>query len=149
MVAGLLGRFGRTSLGTAALTIGRSMDNQLALNDMQVSAHHAIIRIEGHTYGIVDIGSTNGTFVNNERIDRNIPRLLDKGDVIRVGQTTLTYEISEMVAIPVQKPASAIERTCPQCSSAIREIAHFCHVCGYNFGILNRSHQGSQIGNYI
>src|SRR5438132_7294225 len=101
MAMSLLGSFGRTSLGTAPLTIGRGLDNQLALNDPKVSAHHAIIHLEGQGYIITDIGSTNGTFVNYQRIDRNAPRLLTKGDVIRVGQTKLTYEISEPVTAHV------------------------------------------------
>src|SRR5215471_18460293 len=98
MAASLLGPSGQTSLGMALLTIGRSSDNQLVLKDIQVSAHHAIIRFEGQMYIVVDIGSTNGTFVNNQRIDRNTPRSLTVGDVIRVGQTILTFEISETAA---------------------------------------------------
>ena len=74
MAASLLGPPGRTALGTVSVTIGRSLDNQLALNDKQVSAHHAIIRLEGQAYTILDIGSTNGTFVNNQRLDRNTSR---------------------------------------------------------------------------
>src|SRR5205807_2285229 len=97
--------------------------------------------------------STNGTFVNNQRLDRNTRRSLTKGDVIRVGQTILIFEMSETAATPLdivhppsereqtrpQQSALAIARTCPQCSSAVREIAQFCHVCGYNLGVLNRS----------
>lgn len=163
MAASLLGPSGRTSLGTASVTIGRNLDNQLALNDRQVSAHHAIIRLEGQTYTIVDIGSRNGTFVNNQCLDRNTPRSLTKEDVIRVGQTILIFVIGETAATPLdivhppsereqersQQSASAIAHTCPQCSSAVREIAQFCHVCGYNVRVLNLFRQGIQIGNYI
>lgn len=163
MAASLLGPTGRTLLGSALVTIGRGLDNQLALNDKEVSVHHAIIRLEGPMYTIVDIGSTNGTFVNNKRLDRNTPRSLTKGDVIRVGQTILTFEISETADTPPdivhppserqqarpQHSALAIAPTCPHCSSAVRESAQFCHVCGYKLDVLNRSRQGIRIGNYV
>ena len=137
MAASLLGPPGRTSLGTAEATIGRSLDNQLALNDIQVSAHHAVIRLEGQTYTIVDIGSTNGTFVNDQRIDRNTPRSLTQGDVIRIGQTILIFEINETTAISLdivhpssereqtgsQQNAWAIAHICPRCHSFVQGFA--------------------------
>jgi len=38
------------------------------------------------------MGSTNGTFVNEQRLDRNVPRMLNLGDRVRIGDTVFTYE---------------------------------------------------------
>lgn len=94
MEAILVGPTGRIVLGMAVLTIGRAPDNLLVVNDSRTSTHHAEIRLrgDGQGYSITDLGSTNGTFVNNERLDRNIARLLTTGDRIRIGEATFTYE---------------------------------------------------------
>jgi predicted component of type VI protein secretion system len=94
MEATLNGPSGRTTLGPSNLTIGRTPDNQMVVNDARASSHHAEIRPNGQGYSIVDLGSTNGTFVNEQRLDRNLPRPLTSGDVIRVGDTRFTYEVS-------------------------------------------------------
>ncbi len=94
MEAALQGSFGRTPLGPAVLTIGNALNNQLVVNDPKVSSHHAQIRPGVQGYSITDLGSTNGTFVNGQRLDRNIPRLLSGGDRIHLGDTMFTYEVS-------------------------------------------------------
>jgi pSer/pThr/pTyr-binding forkhead associated (FHA) protein len=90
----LQGPFGRKVLGPAPLTIGKAQDNQLVIADTKVSGHHAEIRSTGQGYTITDLGSTNGTFVNGELLARGIPRMLNQGDSIRLGDTTFTYLIS-------------------------------------------------------
>lgn len=160
MAASLVGPSGRTPLGQTALTIGRHLDNHLVLNDNQVSAHHAIVRCEGQIYSIIDVGSTNGTFVNKQCVYRDTSQPLAAGDVIRVGQTLLTFEVNEIpltlrdtIHFPDQpqqrqsQPASV--QVCPHCGSALREIARFCHVCGSDLTRLQRLPPGTQIGNYI
>jgi pSer/pThr/pTyr-binding forkhead associated (FHA) protein len=77
--------------GAVALTIGRAPENTVPLpGDAFASGHHA--RIESSRDGIwlFDVGSTNGTFVNGERINGRT-RLHD-GDVITVGDTEFRYE---------------------------------------------------------
>src|SRR5262249_62266934 len=64
--------------------IGRGADNQLQLNDAQVSRRHArLVEVSG-SWKILDCGSRVGTFVNNEKVDEAI---LQPGDRIRLGQT--------------------------------------------------------------
>jgi FHA domain len=77
-------------------TIGRSPDNQMVVNDPRVSSHHAQIRPEGQGYDIIDVGSSNGTFVNEQRLVPNVPRLLYTGDQIRIGDTKFFYEAGAM-----------------------------------------------------
>ena len=94
MVASLSGTFGRKTLGSGSLTIGRNAANQLVVNDDKVSAHHAEIRPVGQGYSIIDLKSTNGTFVNEQKIADNQLHPLKSDDIIRVGDTRLTYEVS-------------------------------------------------------
>jgi pSer/pThr/pTyr-binding forkhead associated (FHA) protein len=83
-------RKGRTINVSASTTLGRDRDSGFALDgDEFASGRHA--RIDARTDGvwIEDLGSTNGTFVNGERITAE---RLSPGDVVRVGQTELRLE---------------------------------------------------------
>lgn len=64
--------------------IGRQRDLSFPIPSGSVSRRHAEILLEGSCLQIHDLGSTNGTFVNGERVE-STPRNLDPGDVIRVG----------------------------------------------------------------
>ncbi len=94
MEATLNGPNGRTDLRPASLSIGRAPDNQLVVNDPKSSSHHAEIRPEGQGYSVIDLGSTNGTFINEQRIQPHIPHLLAAGDRVRIGDTIFTYELT-------------------------------------------------------
>ena len=69
------------------LTIGRAPDNTIPLlaEDSSVSAHHARIVAEGDSYFVEDLGSTNGTFLNNAKLRPGDRQPLKHGDKIRVG----------------------------------------------------------------
>jgi hypothetical protein len=85
-------------------TLGRAPDNQLVVNDDPgVSSHHAQIRPAGQGHEIVDLGSSNGTFVNGQQLIPNAPRLLYTGDQIRIGDTNFFYEAGAM-ANPYTEP---------------------------------------------
>lgn len=94
MEMALQGSFGRIVLGPVPLTIGKAADNQLIIADPKVSAHHAEIRPAGQGYSIADVGSTNGTYINGQKLSSGIPRMLNHGDTVRVGDTTITYVLS-------------------------------------------------------
>jgi pSer/pThr/pTyr-binding forkhead associated (FHA) protein len=95
MEASLTGPGGqRTDITSNVLTIGRAPDNQLVLQDQQSSSHHAEIRPDAQGYLLVDMNSRNGTFVNEQRLVPQTPRLLISGDVIRIGETRFNYEIA-------------------------------------------------------
>ncbi len=93
MDAILIGPFGPTQLSPGVTVLGRTPDNQIVVNDVKASSHHAELRFTGQDYTITDLGSTNGTFVNGQRIDRAIPRVLGTGDTIRIGDTTYRFEV--------------------------------------------------------
>ena len=73
-------------LGDAAVTIGRSSENLIALADKKASRKHAQIEKTEHGYQVNDLGSGNGTRVNGREVNT---ALLAKGDEIRIGLTTL------------------------------------------------------------
>ncbi len=72
------------------ITIGRATDNDLVLRDERVSRHHGRIAGRRGTLLYTDLGSTNGTEVNGERVSEVV---LGAGDRIRVGASTLEVEV--------------------------------------------------------
>ena len=73
------------------LTIGRKTDNDICINDPAVSSHHAkIVTFSKPTY-ITDLRSTNGTYVNGEKIILDCT--LNHGDIITIGNHQLTYDL--------------------------------------------------------
>lgn len=93
MEAALNSPYGRTMLGPGSTTIGRATDNQIVVNDPQASSHHAQVYPDGQGYLLVDVGSTNGTFINEQRLIPNSPRMLNAGDMVRIGNTNFSYEV--------------------------------------------------------
>lgn len=104
MEATLIGPYGPTTIEPTPYpyTIGRAPDNRMVLNDLKVSSHHAQIRPERQGYEIVDLGSSNGTFVNEQQLMPNLPRFLFSGDQIRIGDTRFTYEAGTITQQPIE-----------------------------------------------
>ena len=72
--------------------IGRRA-GEIALSDTKVSYRHAELKVMGpEAYFVVDLASTNGTFLNGTRVDR---RKFQHGDELRVGDTILHIDIFE------------------------------------------------------
>jgi hypothetical protein len=74
------------------MTIGRAADNSLVLRDGRASRHHARIDARRGTLVLSDLGSTNGSWVNDRRVES---MALGEGDRIRIGATTLLIEAIE------------------------------------------------------
>ena len=84
-----LGSFPPLNIPTSGLTIGRTTDNQLAINDVKASRCHARIDFINGVWFVIDLGSVNGTLVNGVRVER---RALRENDRITIGQTTLPFQ---------------------------------------------------------
>jgi pSer/pThr/pTyr-binding forkhead associated (FHA) protein len=79
---------GATYTLSSVLAIGRLEDNDIVIDDDSfISSHHARIEIRPEGAWVVDLGSTNGCFVNGQRVADE--RSVRKGDRIQVGSTVL------------------------------------------------------------
>jgi hypothetical protein len=86
----LVGGGKRTVLSGSRVTIGRSRDCDVTLDDANVSRRHAEIRREGAAWVVADLGSTNGVKVNGHRVSE---QPLSPGDEITLGLERLTFEV--------------------------------------------------------
>ena len=71
------------------LTIGSASDNELVIVDGTVSRRHALLKRRRRRYRLIDLKSTNGTFVNGGRVTR--PTLLRRGDELRFGAVRFVF----------------------------------------------------------
>jgi hypothetical protein len=85
-------------LDRPVLRIGRGSMNEIVIQDSQSSRQHAEITRQGDQVIVRDLGSTNGTFVNGERITG--PRLLQPGDQVRIGETSFSFHAGPLPAAP-------------------------------------------------
>ena len=85
------------SLSGGTVTIGRQPDNVLRIDNPAVSGHHAKVYSEGSSYVLEDAESFNGTYINNERINKVV---LKDGDKVLIGKHTIEFRDSECQAIP-------------------------------------------------
>jgi predicted component of type VI protein secretion system len=86
--------------------LGRDVSNDIVLGDAEVSRTHARLTRTPGGYVLEDLGSTNGSFVNGERLIA--PRVLNPGDLIGFGETvSLTFDAtSPEAAATVMGPAA-------------------------------------------
>jgi hypothetical protein len=83
--------FGFDLLEVFRVAIGRHESNDLSFNSRNVSNYHAEILNEGDALVLHDLGSTNGSYVNEERVKR---RKLGHGDRIRIGNNEITVRLA-------------------------------------------------------
>jgi pSer/pThr/pTyr-binding forkhead associated (FHA) protein len=83
---------------------GRDTENDVLVNDPRVSRRHARVRVEGTRATVVDVGSTNGTFVNDQIL--NGEQVLYDGDLIRMGRTEWRFR-SSVHSTPPPRPRRA------------------------------------------
>ena len=76
--------------------IGRAPEHDISLDSSKVSRRHARIRIRGGEATVEDLGSKNGSFVRNVRIDR--PTRLVDGDDVRFGLSTFVFRVERSPA---------------------------------------------------
>jgi pSer/pThr/pTyr-binding forkhead associated (FHA) protein len=88
------------------VTIGRKMDNDLVIDNLAVSGHHARVVEENGIYFVEDTGSTNGTFLNETKVQK---QRLQPGDQIRVGKHVLIFEDETATAKHKQAQAVALD----------------------------------------
>lgn len=88
-----------------SLTIGRSPENGLQLNDLQISRKHAVIQQTPSGTIIRDLGSGNGTIIGNQRIREH---RLSSGDVFTIGPVELQYVCMDEEASEIAPELSSV-----------------------------------------
>lgn len=73
----------------STITIGRETDNDVVIDNKLASRHHALIQKIKNDYFLKDLDSTNGTFLNGEKIPKDKYFKLGANDTITIGKTNL------------------------------------------------------------
>ena len=81
----------RLLVGPAGVTLGRSRQCDVVLDDPNVSRQHAEIRPRGGSWVLTDLGSTNGSRLNGRTVEG--PEVVRSGDEIELGATVLRFEV--------------------------------------------------------
>lgn len=104
------------------VTLGRDITNDIVINDPEVSRHHARFIHTPTGYSYEDLRSTNGSFINRQRI--STPYQLSNGDLIGLGETiTLVYEVVGEAAQTMVSPAGGAAAPSPAPAAAARPAA--------------------------
>ena len=120
-------------LEKSEMVIGRDLGNDIVISDSEVSRRHARIFMQGNNYVIEDLGSTNGTFVNGQRLTGSY--VLRPGEIITFGETLSlvfegtvdsdatvvsgsSYSIPEPAPQP-QRPPQPVQQAAPSYSGQI------------------------------
>jgi predicted component of type VI protein secretion system len=89
------------ALTQAPSTIGRLPDNAVQIDNLAVSGHHAKIYWDAGHYVIEDLGSLNGTYVNEKRVGK---ATLIHGDQIKIGKHVLDFKAEGTMALGASQP---------------------------------------------
>lgn len=140
------------SLDAPRLAVGRDVSNDIVLNEPSVSGFHALILRENERFIIADLGSTNGCFVNGQRISGRAE--FSEGD--KLGFGTASFDVARVAPLPdrtVVLPAMAFgggraepfvpemppplsaagDKFCAKCGTHAAASAGFCVKCGQSF----------------
>lgn len=136
---------------SSPLLIGAADDADLSLKARGVSGHHCWIERHHDGFHLVDLETTNGSFLNGKQVR---DALLREGDIIRVGVAELEFRLTEserdelessrstegeamqLAKVEHEHPASSattavdFARRCPQCGAPRESGANFCSRCG-------------------
>jgi pSer/pThr/pTyr-binding forkhead associated (FHA) protein len=100
LTAGMTGRAHELKLEKT--TVGRVEDNTFQIPEPSVSSHHCELVVKGEEVLVRDLGSTNGTFINGEKIAESP---LKTGQILRLGQIEMRLENDTISAPAARKPA--------------------------------------------
>ena len=114
------GMTGRTfELSVERTTVGRVEDNLFQIGDASVSSHHAEIILQGPEILVKDLNSTNGSFINGEKISEAI---LKPGQILRFGQVELKIDDGLPVSAPAPAPSAAAPAPAPASANPKKQV---------------------------
>jgi pSer/pThr/pTyr-binding forkhead associated (FHA) protein len=85
-------------------TIGRAIDNDIVLDDEAVSQCHAMLFMHSDGVLLIDLESTNSTFVNGVHVLPDAPVRLTHGDLVTIGRQVLRFEAPHAVCLAAPSP---------------------------------------------
>ena len=102
-------------LFSGPLRIGRDKNLNIQLDDLKSSREHTYFYVakngKRRSYWVRDLGSRNGTFVNNRKL--SAPARLSDGDVVRVGSTEFVFRMDPGEAAPARRPRAVRSEPTP------------------------------------
>ncbi|HFC12904.1 MAG TPA: FHA domain-containing protein [Anaerolineae bacterium] len=101
-----------------SLTIGRTPDNDVQLDLEKISRHHARIDQTPDGYSVTDLGSTNGTMLDANRLLEGVPQSWESGQTLRIGNCFLRWTMGQQASVPM---ASMQQTPYPQQMGAGRQ----------------------------
>ncbi len=107
-------------LNQGVIKIGKVPSAHLRIDDEKVSRMHAIIEVLGTEVSVIDLGSTGGTFVNGQKINK---AKLQSGDTITVGDSRIELAINEMSAVPTVVVAPTLQMPAPMAPAPVLRVA--------------------------
>ncbi len=105
---------------SSEVVVGRSSDLDMVLVEDMVSRRHAKISVNGDTVTIQDLGSTNGTFVNGERIER---MTLTDGDRVLIGTSIIKLVTTDGPSAPAAPPKKLEEVAAGRRANQVRSMS--------------------------
>lgn len=123
----------RVELQEGEATLGRSRGCTVTLRDPSASRNHAMLVVQPGDVRVRDLESSNGTYVNGERLDGERP--IADGDRITIGETEIVVHVTappEDVGATVRLDAGGI--TCPSCGAELPVHAEVCPRCRHRLG---------------
>ena len=101
-----------------SLTIGRKKNNDVIIDNLAVSSHHAKIDSVGDSFVLIDLQSKNGSFVNEKQVNSH---WLEPGDTINIGKHSLVFCYDENESLP-EDETDEIDRTMVMDTSQYRSM---------------------------
>ena len=137
------GMTGRTQeLKGEKTSIGRVEDNTFQIAEPSVSSHHCEVLLRGNDVVIKDLNSTNGSYINGEKITE---RVIKPGQILRLGQVELRLE-TDAPAAPSKKPLD--QTLVMQRGVSLNELEQGTRAGGFDTkgsGFSKKKDQGSRI----
>jgi pSer/pThr/pTyr-binding forkhead associated (FHA) protein len=132
------------------ITIGRAVENDIVITSKRVSREHARVRREGWRVMLEDLGSTNGTFLNDQRV--LAPMALRDGDQIKIGDVTLifrdpdiTYRETPFPELEVDVAAGVVRVDRDVVALAPKEFALLAYLHEHNGQVCSKDDIGNAV----
>lgn len=117
-----------------AITIGRAVENDIVITSRRISREHARLRRDGWRVILEDLGSTNGTFLNNERVLTAV-QLRDE-DQIKIGDVVLTFHDPNITVRDTPFPNLEVDAA----AGVVRVDRHLVDLSAKEFALLTYLH---------